>query len=264
MNERTKNYLGWAIILGILIGAGAVWRMAGTYAESTQPGAYRSFAVSGEGKATGQPDIAYFTFAVINDGGKDISALQKDNTARVNAAIEYLKSVGISKDDIKTEGYNVEPRYQSTYCGPRYLGTTEMDVCPPASIVGYTIRSTVSVKVRQAKFDVLGDVLAGVVTKGANTVSQLTFTVDDPIKLENEARAEAMAKAQAKAEALAEAGNFRLGRLLSIDECGGLYEKYGRGGDMAYSVASAAAPAPTIEPGSQDVNVSLMLRYEIK
>ena len=84
--------------------------------------------------------------------------------------------------------------------------------------------------------------------------------------MENEARAEAVSKAKTKAEALADAAGFRLGRLLSIDEGGPgpIFEKYGRGGDLAYATAAASAPAPTIEPGSQEVLVALTLRYEIK
>ncbi len=265
MTEKTKNYLGWAIIIAVLFSAGAFWRLASTYAKSLQPGTYRSFAVSAEGKAVGVPDVAQFTFSVITEGGKDIAALQRDNTARVNGAIDYLKSQAVAKEDIKTEGYNLEPRYQSTFCQPLALRSGENQVCPPPAIVGYTVRATVSVKVRQDNFAVLGEVLSGVIERGANNVSQLYFTVADPVKLENEARAEALAKAKAKAKSIATAGGFRLGRLLGIDE-GGFqpYEKYGRGGDFVTLAAPAARPAPTIEPGSQEVFVTLTLRYEIK
>ena len=190
----------------------------------------------------------------------------------MNAAIDYLKSKNIAKEDIKTTGYNLEPRYQSTLCRVRPVDFNDFkagsgsEVCPPPSIVGYTVRTTVSAKVRQDHFDVLGEVLSGVIERGANNVSQLYFTVDDQIKLENIARAEAMAKAKAKAKALATAGSFRLGRLLGIDEGGTypMYEKYGRGGDVATLSMASAAPAPIIEPGAQEVFVTLTLRYEIK
>ncbi len=64
---------------------------------------------------------------------------------------------------------------------------------------------------------------------------------------------------------MAKAGGFSVGRLLSIDESGAqpVYYAYGMGGaDMA--MKSAAVPAPTIEPGSQDVTVTVTLRYEIR
>ncbi|MEK7208914.1 MAG: SIMPL domain-containing protein [Patescibacteria group bacterium] len=263
MNEKTKNYLGWAIILAILVSAGALWWLAKTYADSIQPGLYRSFAVSAEGQAVGVPDVARFTFTVINEGGKDIAALQKDNTTRVNRVIDYLKSKKIAKEDIKTQNYNLEPRYESTPCQSVIYRANDDTVCPPPSIVGYTVRTAVAIKMRQSLFSALGEVLSGVIEQGANAVSELSFTVDEPIKLENEARAEALARAQMKAKATAAAGGFRLGRLLGIDE-GGVYDKYGRGGEMMTLSAAPALPAPTIEPGSQTVNVSLTLRYEIK
>ena len=263
MNEKIKNYLGWTIILAVLISAGALWWLAETYADSIQPGLYRSFAVSAEGRAVGVPDVARFTFTVINEGGKDIAALQKDNTARVNSAIDYLKTKKLAKEDIKTESYNLEPRSESTYCRPLIARAPENTVCPPPTIVGYTVQTTVAVKVRQSAFAVLGEVLTGVVEQGANNVSALSFTVDDPVKLENEARAEALARAQTKAKATAAAGGFRLGRLLGIDE-GGVYDKYGRGGGPEMMALSDISPAPTIEPGSQEIRVLLTLRYEIK
>ncbi len=265
MNEKTKTYLGWAIIIAVLIVAGGVWSMAKTYSKSQEPGTYRSFAVSGEGKAVGVPDVAEFTFSVINEGTKDITTLEAANTAKVNKAIDFLKARNIKSEDIKTEVYSLEPRYQSTLCRPLPYGSNEPTVCPPPTIVGYTVRQTVLVKVRKDDFAALGELLSGVIESGANTVSQLNFTVDDPVKLENEARTEAVAKAMAKAEALADAGDFNLGRLLSVEEGGvtPFYGKSARAFDESF-LATASVPAPVIEPGSQEVSVFLTLRYEIK
>jgi hypothetical protein len=104
------------------------------------------------------------------------------------------------------------------------------------------------------------------VKEGANSVSQLSFTLDDPSSVKNEARDKAITQARAKAEMIAGSGGFTVGRLLSIDEGGAspiYYESamksasYGMGGGIA-------APAPTIEAGSQDVTVNVTLRYEIK
>ena len=108
--------------------------------------------------------------------------------------------------------------------------------------------------------------MSGVVSKGATNVSQLTFTIDDPLTLENEARVEAIKRAEAKAETIARAGHFRVGRLLSIDEGGGFpipYAKYGRA-TLEADTAVSSLPPPTIEPGSQEVRINITLRYEIK
>lgn len=263
MNSRIKDVMGLAIILALVIGAYA----AVVYAKSMRPGQYREFAVSGEGKIVSVPDVAQFTFSVISEGGKDLAALQKENVSKTNKAIDYLKENGVDSKDIKTQTYNVEPRYQYSSCtSPSpYSGTS---VCPPPSIVGYTITQVVSVKVRD--FSKTGDVLSGVVNNGANQVSSLTFTVDDPTAIQNQAREEAIKEAREKAEAIAKAGGFKLGALQSIDESGTSYPYYydkamGMGGDVRSSVAmEAMAPAPTVEPGSQDVKVTVTLRYQIR
>lgn len=254
MEQKIKNYLGVAIIISILVLGYAVLSYVGSYSKSIEPGSFRSFSVSGEGKVVAIPDVAEFNFSVITEGGKNLADLQKENIEKANKAIEFVKSKGVEAKDIKTQNYNITPRFQNAYC-PR-----EASICPPPEIVGYTITQTVVVKVRD--FSKTGEIISGVVKNGANSVSDLSFKLDEPAKAQDEARAEAIAEAKKKAKAIAKAGGFRIGKLLSIEEGGSpayyRYEAFGKGGD------SAAAPAPIIEPGSQEIIVNVFLRYEIQ
>lgn len=227
-----------------------------TYARSVNPASFRSFSVSAQGKAVVVPDIAQFSFSVITEGGKAVGALQKENSEKMNRINAFLKAESVGEKDIKTTHYAIDPRYQYYNCSEKG------GVCPPPDIVGYTISQSVQVKVRD--FTKIGGILTGAVANGANSVSQLMFTIDDPVKPENEARAEAVQKAREKAAGLARAGGFSLGKLLSIEESSPSFPgqfpmlsdaKYGRGGE---------AGGPSIEPGSQDVSVSVSLRYEMK
>ncbi|OGF73187.1 hypothetical protein A2W54_01660 [Candidatus Giovannonibacteria bacterium RIFCSPHIGHO2_02_43_13] len=268
-NEKLKGYLGWVIMAFIGVLSFAVLSYVQTYANSIEPGTYRSFSVSGEGKVVAVPDVAEFSFSVITQGGKDLGVLQKDNTAKVNKIIEFIKSKGVDAKDIKTENYSVEPRYANYTCKPVIMASDSAVAypvdrsCHPPDIVGYTITQSVSVKARD--FTKTGELLSGAVSNGANSVSRLFFTIDDPTTLKNQVRAEAIEKAQGQAKAMAKAAGFKLGRLLSIDE-GYNYpiyrtmEAYGKGGD----VSAMPAPAPAIEPGSQDIAVTVNLRYEIR
>lgn len=254
-NENIKGYLYIALIVALLVASFSVWSYVNSYGKSIQPSSFRSFAVTGDGKAVGVPDVAVFNFSVITEGGKDVGALQTQNTENANKAIAFVKSDGVDPKDIKTSSYRIDPRYQYSSCGK------DGGVCPPPEIVGYTITQSVEVKIRD--FSKIGGILSGVVKNGANSVSGFQFTIDDPTKVESEARAEAIEKAKAKAEAVAEAGEFSLGRLLSIDE-GGNYPRpiyYESAAGMGAATKSAA---PTIEPGSQEVDVTVTLRYEIK
>lgn len=260
MIEKTKNYLGVAVIISILILAVSAWSAARSYSRSIEPSSFRSFSVSGEGEVVAVPDVAEFSFSVITQGGTNIAGLQETNTERTNAAIDFVKSQGVDAKDIKTGRYNLEPRYQYFSCPPRPLGS-EVEPCPPPEIVGYTITQSVLVKVRD--FAKIGDILGGVVDAGANSVSQLNFTIDDPQEVQNQAREEAIEQAKAKAKSIAKAAGFGLGRLLSISESGGvpppifLRESVLGAGDAAVSV-------PKIEPGSQDVTINVTLTYEIR
>ena len=269
MNENIKNILGGAMEIVVLAMGYSAVSYVSSYGKSIQPSSFRSFSVTGDGKATAITDIAEFSFTVITQGGKeDIASLQAKNTEAMNKAIAFIKSAGVEDKDIKTQYYNIDPRYQTYNCNPRpilYLSdeTETAQPCPPASIVGYTITQSVEVKIRD--FKKIGDIMGGVVANGANQIGALSFTIDDPSKVQDQARAKAIAKAKAKAEAIARAGGFGIGRLLNVQEGG--YNPYLRYGSLSADFGGAAlkaAPAPTIEPGSQEINVSVTLQYEIQ
>jgi len=297
-----KNIMAAAGVVAILAVAYAAVSYVSSYGKAIQPSSFRSFSVSGDGKSINTPDVAEFSFQIVTEGGKDLTGLQKQNTDDANKVIAYVKSEGVADKDIKTEYYNVDPRYTSYSCYdapvasmaptsanvssgsagsssgvmipvPPPVPTTKLapttstqtvKTCPPASIVGYTITQSVSVKVRD--FTKVGDIVGGVVTSGANQVGSLTFTLDDPTAAQNTARDQAIAKAKAQAVSVAAAGGFRLGRLLNIQENGNnpfpVYKSY----DMSSGVAvpSAAPVAPSIQAGSQETDATVTMTYEIK
>jgi len=262
-----KKYLYIVIIVALLAFSYAAVGLIGVLKNSVDPSFARSFSVSGEGKIVAVPDIAQFSFTVISEGGTDIATLQKKNTENVNAIIDFMKSEGVDEKDIKTESYNLSPRYQYYNCSrPIPLdGGAAIEPCPPPEIVGYSVTQIVLVKAREGNFENIGTLLSGAVEHGANSVSQLWFTIDDPAFLEQQAREEAITKAKEKAKAVARAGGFRLGRLLSLNEGGysPIY-KIETARDSALGIGGASVPTPAIEPGSQEVMITVNLTYEIR
>ncbi len=253
-----KQYTLMSVGVAALILSIASWSYANTYSKTIEPGSFRSFSVSGEGKVVAVPDVAKFSFSVITQGGKNLGDLQKQNIEKMNKAITYIKDQGVADKDIKTESFNVDPRYQ-------YYGCKDGGSCPPAEIVGYTVTQSVGVKVRD--FEKAGDILSGVVQNGANNVSGLQFTIDDPSSVMAKAREQAIEKAKEKAEQIADAGGFSVGRLLGISEGGyqPVYDSYLRNAKVSMAESlGGGAPAPSIEAGSQDVVVNISLQYEIK
>ncbi|MFA5099155.1 MAG: SIMPL domain-containing protein [Candidatus Paceibacterota bacterium] len=267
MEQNIKNGLWVAVAIAILAVGYSAISYSNSYGKSIQPSSFRSFSVTGDGKANAIPDIAEFSFTVITEGGKDISALQTENTNKANKAIEFVKSKGVEEKDIKTQYYNINPRYQTYSCEVSiYTPSDSMSSvrpCPPATIVGYTITQTVDVKIRD--FGKIGDIMSGVVSNGANSLGSLSFTIDDPTTVQTEARDEAIAKAKAKAESVAKAGGFKIGRLLNIQEGYRSYPQYEyMSSGNGISAKTLDAAAPSIQPGSQDVSVTVTMQYEIQ
>lgn len=215
----------------------------------------RSFSVDGDAKMTLVPDIATFSVSVVSEGGR-VSDVQKTNTEKMNAVQAFLKESGVDKKDLQTTQYALSPRYDYPVCD----GTK----CPTPRISGYTLTQELTVKVRDT--EKLGDMLSGVTDKGANTVSSVTFGVDDEKEARNAAREEAIAEARKKAKDMAKAGGFGVGRLISLyEDQGSLPQPMygGRGGAMMDSSKASLEMAPSIEPGTQDSTVRVTLTFEI-
>lgn len=271
IQEKMKVALLSAGIITLLVLAFSAYLYASAYDRSTVYSA-PSISVSATGKVVASPDVARFAYSVISESGKDMSAAKTDNDQKSTKIVELLKAKGVPAADIKTTSYSVTPRYQSYACPQTMMailpvgeGATSASVrpCPPPAISGYTINNAVEVTVRDFAKQDLNQLVAGVVGAGANNVSALRFELDDPTSARTLAKAEAIRKAMDQAKQLAKEGGFSLGRLLSIDEQGGAYyEKAGLGGVMMAS--SAPAPtAPAIEAGSQEISVTVALRYSL-
>jgi len=262
MDQKIKNYLGYVTIIVVLIFAYSAWLYSSSYAKMIQPGSYRTFAVTGEGRVTTKNDIAKFSYSVLIEGGKDIAQIKKQSDDLTSKIQTLLKSQGVDLKDVETVSYNLEPRYQYFTC-PSFNSSVSVP-CRPSEIIGYTLSQTDSVKIRDlSKVD---KILSGVVASGANNVSQLNFTVDDPTILQTEAKALAIKKAIEQAIVLAKAGGFRVGRIISIDENGPRsVSDYGiGGGEMVKSFAPTVASVSSLNSGSNEISSIVSVRFEIE
>lgn len=252
-----KYILTIAATIALLTFSYASIQFVQSYEKNIEPSSFRSFSVSAEGEVVAVPDVATFSFTVISEGDTDLASLQADNAKKIDAISSFLEGSNIDKKDIKTTEYSVNPRYKECYTYREPGGT-----CPPPEIVGYTVRQSTFVKIRN--FEIIGDILSGVVSSGANSVSQLQFDIDDRTALEAQAREKAIKEAYEKAKQIASAGNFSVGKILDIQE-GYSYRyknSYGYASDMAFGVEEASF-APAIEAGSQEISIQVSITYEI-
>ena len=167
------------------------------------------------------------------------------STENFRIQIKFLKeNQNINSADIKTSAYSLSPKYDYTK-GKSVLS-------------GYILNQTVTVTVR--KLDKIGEILDGAVSSGANQINSVSLFIENPEELKNKAREEAVKMAKEKARLTSETAGFRLGRLVNFSENFSgeppiYFEALGRGG---------AASAPQIEPGSEEIKVSVTLTYLIK
>ena len=238
------------IVVLLVIGAIACFSYQIFYkAKTLEQQNQNQITVSGEGKVYATPDIATVTLG-IETNGKSVKEITQTNVSAMNKIIEEVKNLGIEDKDIQTTQYSVTPQYNYTEKEGRVPN-------------GYTINQNIEVKIRN--FDNISGVLDVATQNGANVVSSLAFTIDDPEQFRAEARAKAIEQAKAKAETLAKQAGVKLGEIINVYENNYSYSpvytnsKTLMGAGVLESTASA-----DIQTGQQEVDLTINLTYKLK
>jgi len=208
-----------------------------------------TITISGEGRVTAVPDIGQVTVTIVTEDEDAVQA-QEDNISQFNALVAALKAEGIEDNDLKTTNYSVNPVYSYDE-GDRTLER-------------YEVRQSLEVKIRD--LDNSGNVIRVAGDNGANQVSGLSFTIDDPEEYRQEARRDALQNAKQKAEELAGLMGVSLGKIVSFNESAGGYVPQPVYRDLAISESTGfggGLSEPDIATGSEEVTVSATIEYEI-
>jgi uncharacterized protein YggE len=203
--------------------------------------------VSATGKVTRVPDIAVISAGVVTRAATAVAAIQQnaDRMERVRAA---LKRAGIEDRDIQTSSINLNPEY-------RY------EQNKPPQLVGYTASNQLNVRFRDIRNS--GKILDALVAEGANQINGPTLTIDKPEAALDEARGKAIAVGRARADLYARALGMRVVRLLSVSETGG-YQIPPPMPVMMRAEMSAQAADTKIDPGEQELQVTLAMSFELQ
>ncbi len=218
---------------------------------ATRDETVRTLAVTGTAEVTVTPDICYLGFGVETEDKHSAVAAYKANASIVEAVLAAVKAQGIEPKDIQTGGLTVSPRY-------RYEEKTGRQI-----LEGYLVSHSLRVNVRD--LGKVSSVLDAAVNAGATRVSNVSFTVENPKKYNQEARIEALKAARVKAEKIAEVTGVKLGRPISISEVepgsyGGYYaqanvEAQYRGGELGET---------PLAPGQTKLSHTVNITYEIE
>ena len=203
--------------------------------------------ISATGSVSRVPDLAIISAGVVTKSPTASGAIA-DNAARMERVRAALKRAGIADRDIQTSSINLNPDY-------RY------DNNQPPVLTGYQASNSVSIKFRDIRNT--GTILDALVAQGANQINGPSLTIDKPEAAYDEARTKALAAGRARADLYARSLGMRVTRLLSVSEGGTNMPRPPY--PMAMMAQAERSDAKTaIEPGSQDLEITLAMSFELQ
>lgn len=248
MSQRIFTTIGAiaaALVLVVLAGVVAVLytRPASVAQAQTGVTGMRQVTVVGHGEVAGAPDTATVTIGVETEGATAQEALAANNT-QAEAVIAKLKDLGVAEKDIQTTNFNIFPVYNED----------------GRQVRGYHVSNGVTVKIRN--LEEAGTLLDQVVQVGANQVYGISFSVDEPKALLDQARERAIQEAKSRADILAKAAGASVGEVLVITE------NVGFQGPIPIAMPAAeAAQADSrvpVQAGEQNFSVDVQVTYELR
>lgn len=164
--------------------------------------------VTGQGGVEVAPDMAILTLTVTREADTAAAALEATSSA-MSEVLTAMKTEGIEARDLQTSSFSIQPKYV-------YPSSTSTGEREPPRIIGYTVRNSLTVRVRD--ITTVGVILDKSIALGVNEGGNIMFGNDDPSAAISQARIEAMKDAMTKANTLADAAGVKTGKILEISE----------------------------------------------
>lgn len=216
--------------------------MAGQIAPSSTP----VLATSGQGEAKVTPDRAS-VMVNVQTRAATATAAAAENASRTRAVLDAIGRLGLSKEQLSTEGYTVYPEMQYDKNG----GTPR--------VTGYVVTNTVRAETKRP--EQAGAIVDAALVAGANMINSLSFYASSIDEARRQAIAAAVASARADAEAMARAAGGTLGSLIELSTGGPTIPPRPMY-DMAIRKSSMQAEATPVNPGQQTVTVSVQAKWQ--
>ena len=171
------------------------------WANTSEANASRSMTVTGEASIAVAPDMAQLTVGATSQD-KDPVAAMNATSETLNKLISRLEEEGVVAKDIQTSSLRLTRQSQ---------WNQQVEV-----FVGFQASNVLNIRVRDLSR--LSDVLGALVGEGANSLTNLTWDVQEKRALNDQARRAAIKDAMAKAALYAETAGVTLGPILSISD----------------------------------------------
>ena len=204
-----------------------------------------SITTRGVGTVQGTPDTLTVALGVQTRAASAADALA-ENTTRTTGLLDVLRRRGVADADLRTSRLSIDPTYDQN-----------------GGITGYAVTNEVTATLRDLSGSAAGAGAlvdaAAQATGDAARVDRIAFAIDDDAEPRARARGDAVRQAVTQARQLAEAANVTLGPILSITEVTAGEPPQPAARDSAVA-ASAAVP---IQPGTQDVSVTVEVVHAV-
>lgn len=205
----------------------------------------RTVSVKGKAKVSAEPDMATVNFS-INSYKRTAEKAREANARIANDVLKAVKKLGIKEKDTKLQNLSidVDKDYDSN------------------KVLGYEARRSFEVKVND--LDKLPDLIAKVVKKGSNELSNVKYGLDDDSDFRNAALQQATQNAKAKAKLLVNSVDSELGEVMEIKE--EYYSRpvwYGRSMALADSASGSGTPG-AYSAGELEIEASVNVVFEIQ
>ncbi len=231
-----------AVATGLVGGGGT--SAAGAGADPRCGSGAPELTVHGTGIATGTPDLLTLSLAVSASGSSAQAALSSDNSSTA-AVVDALTQGGVAKADIQTTGLSIQPSYDKT-----------------GTLTGYSVSNSVVAKIHD--FTTAGSVIDAAAGAAGNAVriDSLSFSIQDPRGVQDQARQDAVHQAVSHAATMAAAAGERLGPVCSLTDNTSLSGPT-NDGDFAAAGRVAATPPVPLEAGTQQASAQVTLVYAL-
>lgn len=201
-----------------------------------------SITATGTASMEVAPDTAYVNFNVFGRG--DTAEIAANISAnRVASVKRALAVAGITKEDIETINYYVNPVYGEK-----------------GKINGYQANHYMKAKI--SDINRVGEMVDVLAANGADSINNVDFGVSDQELLQRQLLGKALENARLQAEVVATAANRELGKLMAarISNYGGYSRMY----NSVMLKGTADSSATVIETKGIKVNASVEASFEIK
>ena len=204
--------------------------------------AQSTITVQGIGSVKVDSDRAGISLGV-REASTELMTAQSIVNERISAIVEVLKGMGLSEEDISTNGIGIYPNYNYD---------------DGETIIGYTAYNNIYLTVTDVNNT--GAYIDAAFTAGANSLDYVEFSANETEEADAKALALAVESAREKAQIIADAAGVKLGDIVEIHDNSDM--SYGGNGIYVKNAVEEAAGSGTdVMASKQTITATVSITF---